>query len=72
MVQKQKYILDILNTLLSNDILNIIYQYLFHKCFFCKHLTKTFCIYCRKSICGFYYHFIDNGICEMCLVGYIN
>ena len=53
--------------MLPSEILNLIYQYMFHTCHMCTRLTKTFCIHCRKPVCGFHYHFINNGICDVCI-----
>jgi len=73
MVKKQKKISDIFNTSLSNDILDIIYQYIFYKCHLCKYFTKFFCGYCRKSVCNKHYHFIASlnlRICNLCLASW--
>ena len=33
----------------------------------CKRLTNTVCIYCRKPVCSYHYHFINGGMCENCV-----
>ena len=53
--------------MLPKEILNLIYQYMFHTCHLCNTLTKTFCIHCRKPVCALHYHFINNGICDVCV-----
>ncbi len=53
--------------MLPNKILNLIYKFVFHTCHLCNTLTKSFCIYCRKTVCILHYHFINNGICDVCV-----
>ena len=58
--------------MLPKEILNLIYQYMFHTCHLCNTLTKSFCRKpfcndCRKPSCSLHYHFINNGKCDVCV-----